>query len=131
MFIRDNSYIKTYDKLRSRRLALTKIQELKKIVQDHERRISKLESSKNVSESRRVGKTKRRKSRFDLIVELKEEGFFNKPKSIGEIAKKCTELGYYTTSTDLTGPLQRLVRSKILRRIEKDGKWVYVASRQV
>lgn len=102
----------------------TDLEELKKILADHEKRIKKLESSAKGSLLHK--ETKKEKNRPDLLVELKSEGFFKQPKFIGEIAEKCTEKGYHTSIYDLTRPLQTAVRSGVLKREKKDGKWAYL-----
>ena len=61
----------------------------------------------------------------DLIVGLKEEGFFEKPKGLGDIGKALEEKGYLYPVTTLSGVVLSLVQKRVLRRKKLDGKWVY------
>ena len=61
----------------------------------------------------------------DLVVGLKHEGFFDKPKSLGEIAAELEKSGYLYPTTTLSGVVLSLLKSKELTRTKKDGKWVY------
>lgn len=102
-------------------------EQIAKMLKDHERRLRKLETASSHAEP--IRKEKKGKTRLDLLAELKTEGFFKEAQFIGAIAEKCTEMSYYTSSTDLTKPLQIAVRSGLLRRIKNEGKWAYVAGR--
>lgn len=68
---------------------------------------------------------KKRAGASDLIVELKEDGFFQKPKSLGEISKSLEEKGHIYPTTSLSGVMIGLVQKKIMGRKKIDGKWVY------
>jgi len=104
---------------------MSKINELKKILQNHEKRISALE--KSLSSKPRKNKQKSKKiSINDLLMEIKEEGFFDKPKQVKEIVEKFKELGNVYSSDSLTSPLARAIKSRTLGRIKQDGKWGYV-----
>ncbi len=62
----------------------------------------------------------------DMILELKEEGFFDKPKSLIEIKNALAEKGgIYETST-LSAQVIRQTRKRNLGRIKQDKKWMYV-----
>jgi hypothetical protein len=64
------------------------------------------------------------------ILSLKKEGFFQKPKDIGEIQSQLAAKGYHYVQTSLSGPLLKLVRKNELRRYQdqRENKkiWVYV-----
>ncbi len=62
-----------------------------------------------------------------LLLYLKEDAFFNEPKTLNEIVQRFKEESRNVKSTSLTLPLQGLVRSRDLGRILKNGKWHYVA----
>ncbi|MFY3741258.1 MAG: hypothetical protein HMLIMOIP_001712 [Candidatus Nitrosomirales archaeon] len=123
----------------------TKNRKGKKI--DYEKRIFKLLEEQNaklnkILKSLSAGQTKRhsvtagtvakQRSRSGkvtvarLILELKDERFFNSPKTLNEIVKKLEEKNYIYPVTSLTLPLQKLVRGRELGRILKAGKWSYV-----
>jgi hypothetical protein len=107
---------------------LGEIEEIRKILKDHEKRLENLESSKKKQKTKVEVVKKKSKTRRDLIAELIAEGFFKQPKPIGEIADKLTELNYFTKTTDLTRPLEKLVRDMLLRRFRQKGEWVYIAT---
>lgn len=60
------------------------------------------------------------------IQELVDEGFFQTPKANNAIRVALDERGHILKATDLTGPLDRLVNEKVLRRkkmpAEEGGK---------
>lgn len=60
------------------------------------------------------------------IEELVDEGFFQTPKASNDIREALDERGHILQSTDLTRPLDRLVKDKVLRRkkmpAEEGGK---------
>lgn len=68
---------------------------------------------------------KKRDSAADLMVELREQGFFDKPKSLGDISTKLEEQGHLYAVTSLSGIALGLVKNRHLRRKKMDGKWVY------
>lgn len=69
--------------------------------------------------------TKKRLAASDLVVNLKEDGFFEKPKSLSDISKALEEQGYLYPVTSLSGIVLGLVQKRILRRKKAAGKWVY------
>jgi len=68
---------------------------------------------------------KKRSAASDLIVELKEDGFFDKPRGLGEIAKALEEKGYIYPVTTLSGVMIGLVQKKLVGRKKLNKKWVY------
>lgn len=68
---------------------------------------------------------KRRAAASDLVVGLKEGRFFNKPKSLTEIAKALEEQGYVYPVTTLSGVVLGLVKKKLLGRKKVKGRWAY------
>ncbi len=68
---------------------------------------------------------KKRDGAGDLIVELREGGFFDKPKALGDIAHALEERGYLYPVTSLSGVVLGLVKKRELRRKKHEGKWVY------
>lgn len=71
-------------------------------------------------------KTSSKITMTDLIEELKEEKFFDKPKSLLEIKKAFENKGHIYDVNAISTPILRLVRRRILGRINQDGKWAYV-----
>jgi hypothetical protein len=68
---------------------------------------------------------KKRATASDLVVGLKEDGFFNKPKGLLEISKALEEGGYLYPVTTLSGVMLGLVQKKLLGRKRVEGRWVY------
>ncbi|MBI2639514.1 MAG: hypothetical protein HYW90_01325 [Candidatus Sungbacteria bacterium] len=68
---------------------------------------------------------KKRAAASDLIVGLKEDGFFDKPKGLNDIAHALEEKGYIYPVTTLSGVMIGLVQKKLFGRKKIDGKWVY------
>jgi hypothetical protein len=68
---------------------------------------------------------KKRESASDLIIGLKEDGFFDKAKSLGDIGAALEEQGYLYPVTSLSGVVLGLLKRKELRRKKLEGKWVY------
>jgi hypothetical protein len=60
-----------------------------------------------------------------LVVELKNDGFFKKPKQLGEIRKRLADLGHNYPLTTLSGSMQSQARKRNLRRFKENGKYVY------
>jgi hypothetical protein len=68
---------------------------------------------------------KKRMAASDLVVELKEESFFSKPKSLTEIATALEEKGHIYPVTTLSGVMLGLVQKRLFGRKKLEGKWVY------
>jgi hypothetical protein len=68
---------------------------------------------------------KKRATASDLIVTLKEEGYFDKPKNLTEISSKLEEKGHVYPVTTLSGVMIGLVQNKLFGRKKVEGKWVY------
>ena len=68
---------------------------------------------------------KKKESASDLIVGLKEEGFFEKPKTLGDISGELEERGFLYPVTSLSGIVLGLLKKRQLRRKKVEGKWVY------
>jgi hypothetical protein len=60
-----------------------------------------------------------------LVQDLKNEGFFKKTKSLGDIQRRLGELGYHYPLTTLSGAMQGEVKRRRLRRFKQAGKYVY------
>jgi hypothetical protein len=68
---------------------------------------------------------KKKDSASDLIIGLREEGFFEKPKSLGDIGVALEERGFLYPSTTLSGVVLGLLKKRELLRKKSEGKWVY------
>jgi hypothetical protein len=67
----------------------------------------------------------------ERILVLRDEGFFNTPRAIGEIRDQLQVSGWTYPITSLSGPLQRLAQRRELRRVPGQdasaGSYTYVA----
>jgi hypothetical protein len=61
----------------------------------------------------------------NLIASLIDGGFFKKPKDLASIKVSLEESGHYYPVTTLSPILLRFVRSKQLRRIKENKRWLY------
>lgn len=68
---------------------------------------------------------KKREGAADLVIKLREEGFFNKPKGLGEVSEALEAEGFLYPTTSLSGVVLGLVKKRELRRKKVDGRWVY------
>jgi hypothetical protein len=68
---------------------------------------------------------KKREGAANLIIKLREEGFFNKPKALGEVSEALEAEGFLYPTTSLSGVVLGLVKKRELRRKKVDGRWVY------
>ncbi|MGA7676666.1 MAG: hypothetical protein WCA78_16665 [Rhizomicrobium sp.] len=83
-------------------------------------------AKETLTKGKRAAKeNKKRQSASDLIIALKEDGFFEKPKSLGDISKAIEEKGYLYPVTTLSGVVLGLVQKGFLRRKKIGGKWAY------
>lgn len=69
---------------------------------------------------------KRKPSITTRIEDLKQEGYFNEPRSITDIKEKLGQGGYIYPLQSLTDPLKRAVKGRKLARIGSRGKGRYV-----
>ena len=68
---------------------------------------------------------KKREGASDLIVGLREAGFFEKPKALSEIADALEEKGFLYPVTTLSGVMLGLVKKREVRRKKHEGRWLY------
>jgi hypothetical protein len=78
--------------------------------------------AKTLEQKREV---KKQRTASDLIVVMKEDGFFNKPRGLAEVAFELQKEGRLFPVTTLSGVMLSLIQKKILSRIKNDGHWVY------
>jgi hypothetical protein len=68
---------------------------------------------------------RKRMTASDIILGLQDDGFFNKPKTLTEIAEALEEKGHIYPTTSLSGVMLALVKRRLFGRKKTDGKWVY------
>ena len=76
----------------------------------------------------KAGKTGKTSIVGKMFSELKHEGFFDKPRSVGDIKNALEERGRIYESRALSRQALTEVRQRNLGRVKKDKKWVYVKS---
>lgn len=95
--------------------------------------LEQFETANTVSRARETKKKmvteqkseRKRTNAVDLVLALKEDGFFNKPRGLGEVSAALEEKGFMYPVTTLSGTVLSLVQRKFLSRKRKEGKWVY------
>jgi len=108
------------------------IKRIIKMLEDQEKRISNIEKMMTSARDEKktikpeVIKKSNPKSVLGLIEQMKEENFFDTPKTLKEINAKLRQDGYVYNVTSLTNPLQRLLKQRRLGRISVNGLWAYV-----
>jgi len=102
-------------------------EEISKIISDFEKTSAVTQSKTEVTKNQiKKRQDKKRLAASDLIIELKDDGFFDKPKSLLEISQALEEKGRMTPVTSLSGIMIKLVQERIFARKKVDGKWGYV-----
>jgi len=103
-------------------------EEIRKTLDDHEKRISALEKLFGKKPNLTL---QPKKGTEVLLIEIKGEGFFNEGKTISEVHEMLNARGRIVKITDLPVYLLKLVRNETLKRAHKTvGKkriWVYFA----
>lgn len=106
--------------------------EIKKILENHEKRIRALEGKKEIKTVQKVRTWYKSGSTIEKIVLLIEEGFFSTPRTIAQIISEFKTKDYHLRASDLTLPLRKIVRKDLLKKTKKnaDGSasknWLYV-----
>lgn len=60
------------------------------------------------------------------IIRLKQEGFFDQKRLLGEVRDKLAQQGHHYKSNSMSSPLLALTKSRILSREKnEDGVWIY------
>ena len=99
------------------------VEEISKIITDFEKTASVTQAKTEVSKDQvKKRQDKKRVAASGLIIELKDEGFFDKPKSLLEISQALEEKGRMTPVTSLSGIMIKLVQERILARKKIEGK---------
>lgn len=120
-----------YDHFISLNSKLTLLEEIKKIIKDHEDRISKLEkqfSSKSVqSTSKKTQSVKPNYSGTKNTLEfLITSGFLATPKSSRMVCEEMKREGHNKPVKNIDTTLRSFVQKKTLERIKEEKIWKYV-----
>ncbi|NIP62103.1 MAG: hypothetical protein GWN01_11980 [Nitrosopumilaceae archaeon] len=101
------------------------IKELERIVKNHEKRLKKLEGSKE--KNTKYSQSNSKNSARAYILELKESGFLKTPKTFNQIKQELEKRGHYFNRTSLSKPILSLVKKQVIGRVGKKGNWKYVS----
>jgi hypothetical protein len=106
------------------------IEELKKMLLDHEERINKLEG-KEVDTNITLPLNSSKKGFKGLsggIRFLITNKFFDSPKSLNEIIEELKREGYHYSKSGVASTLSETFTKsqKVLNRINQEGAWMYV-----
>jgi len=85
--------------------------------EQREREESKSFSKSNVKNPRSVS---------EMILKLKQEGFFDARKTLSDVQKELESNGFIYPNTTLSGILLRLVKKQSLGRVKETDGWRYV-----
>lgn len=101
-------------------------EEVSSIISSYEKTSVVGHAKEAIARAKATKKTEKKKeSASDLIIGLKEDGFFEKPKSLSEISAALEERGFLYPVTSLSGIVLGLLKKRQLRRKKLEGKWVY------
>jgi|SRR5580658_1604528 hypothetical protein len=62
----------------------------------------------------------------DLLASLIDGGFFKQPRDLASIKAALAEMGHHYPVTTLSPTMLRKVRTRALRRIKEQKRWMYV-----
>jgi hypothetical protein len=92
-----------------------------------EKRVSGLNRAVKALTRAPLRKDSSRESITDLFRKLKDEGWFNTPRTAAEIRMHLEAKGFRYDRTDLTHPLQRAAKKSLLYRHRGKRSWMYAA----
>ena len=106
----------------------TKMEELKKRLEDHENRIKKLEKVLFSKKEPMKALKKNYKGLAGGIRLLIDNGFLNEPKSVKEIMVELKREGYHNSQAGVSSTLSvTFTKSqKVLNRVDENKVWKYV-----
>ncbi|MEC4847670.1 MAG: hypothetical protein RI100_00580 [Nitrosarchaeum sp.] len=108
---------------------MEEIEKLKKIIEGHEDRISKLEklTLKPIKSNKIKNGKDDYSGRSGGIQMLIDNNFLSNPKLSAEVYDEMKKNGYYKSPQSVDSALRNVfVKKRILERIKEEGKWKYV-----
>jgi hypothetical protein len=101
-------------------------EEVAKIISNYERTSVVGQAKQAIARTKTARKDeKKREGAGDLLIGMRESGFFDKPKTLSEMSDALEEQGFLYPTTSLSGVVLSLVKHRELRRKKSDGRWVY------
>lgn len=89
--------------------------------------IQRREDAHGVTSTKSMRTSKNTTGRLsDLLLEMREEGYFDKPQGLVEVKKVLEEKGHIYPVTTLSGTLLAATKKRLLRRMSEGKRWVYV-----
>lgn len=105
---------------------MNELEKLKRMIQEHEDRITKLEDNL-ISKKSLPNNFKGIKGGIQLLIRNK---FFNAPKSSNEIIKEMKINGFVYDKSSIENTLRKdFLENNTLQKIPEDTKWKYVVTR--
>lgn len=110
---------------------MTKLEDMKMLLKNHENRIAKLESKQKPIARLTTKSWYNAGSTVEKILSLLDTGFFNSPRTIADIIEELKSKDFHFKASDLTLPLRKIVRKGVLDKTKKktDGtvssRWMY------
>jgi len=105
---------------------LDEIEKLKKIIQEHEDRISKLEKPFSGEKTEKPKKSNYTGTGGGIRL-LIDNGFLDTPKFVSEIVAEMKREGYYHDMPTIDSALRKtFLKNRTLQRIKEGKKWKYV-----
>lgn len=107
---------------------MDEIEKLKKIIQEHEDRIVKLEKLFSDKKSTKLTEKKSTHSGVSGGIQmLIDNGFFGEPKSVKAVVTEMKREGYYDSMATIDSTLRKVfLKNRTLQRINEGKKWKYV-----
>jgi hypothetical protein len=101
-------------------------QEVAKIISNYERSSVVGQAKQAIARTKSSKReNKKREGAGDLLIGMREAGFFDKAKSLADMGEALEEKGFLYPTTTLSGVVLGLVKRKELRRRKVEGRWVY------
>ena len=88
--------------------------------------VQRREEGHRVKSQSKAAQINRGTTLSDLIIEMREEGYFDKPQGLIEIKRILEEKGHIYPVTTLSGLLLVATKKRTLRRLQEGKRWVYV-----
>lgn len=107
------------------------IEELKKIIQEHEDRITKLENQLKIKQETKNSPKPSEQNDYSGIkggiTLLIDNKFLDEPKSVQEIIAEMKREGYYHDRASIDSTLRKVfIKNRTLQRVQENKKWKYV-----
>lgn len=83
------------------------------------------EGRRSPAEARNAAHDRQRSGPSAMVDRLRDEGFFDRPKSLADIGRALEERGFLFPVTTLSGVVLGLLKKGRLHRKKIDGRWVY------